>query len=71
MYENLIASCTCLMWTAAEFLRAGGHFSIGRAVRKKRGDNRDYWSTRTGASHLIFPVKFFTMQLSKKVNSKE
>ena len=47
MYENLIASCTCLMWTAAEFLRAGGHFSIGRAVRKKRGDNRDYRSTRT------------------------
>ena len=33
------------MWTAAEFLRAGDHFSIGRAVRKKMGDNRDYWST--------------------------
>ena len=33
------------MWTAAEFLRAGDDFSIGRAGRKIMGYNIKIWST--------------------------
>ena len=59
MYENLTASYTCLMWTAAEFSRAGDDFSIGRAGRKIMGHNIKIWSTRTVLARVrIFEYEY-------------